>query len=174
MFSRAEYSTITGVQNGNINFFSILPIPPSGSPNDLAQDGIVVFTTWLSRIGGIIAFIGAIKLALAIKDDHTREQTGAILMMVSGFMIITAVNDLSIFDIPATYSDAAAELEFQSIMDFIGKWARRVGAFGMFMGAVMLAFSMKDNDAAQKVIAIKSLASGGIVVAVSGILNTFV
>lgn len=155
-------------------FLSILPPPPGGAPNELAQDGITFFSTWLSRIGGLVAFVGAIKLALSLKDDHSKDMTAAILVMVAGFMIKAAVSDLSVFNIPAVYSDAAADTEFQSIMDFIGRWTRRVGAFGMFIGAVMLGLSMKDNDAAQKIIAIKSLASGGMVVAVSGILSTFV
>ena len=29
---------------------SILPTPPSGTPAELAQDGIDFFSTWISRI----------------------------------------------------------------------------------------------------------------------------
>ena len=152
----------------------ILPTPPTGTPNELAKDGITFFATWIARCGGLIAFIGAIKLALSIKDDNSKDQLLAILVMVSGFMIKAAVQDMNIFNIPASYSEAAANAEFQSILRFIGKWTRRVGAFGMFMGAVALGFSMKNNDAGQKVIALRTLASGGIVCAVSAILHTFV
>lgn len=152
----------------------ILPTPPTGTPSQLAKDGITFFATWIARCGGLIAFIGAIKLGLSIKDDNSRDQLFALLVMVSGFMIKAAVQDLNIFHIPSTYTEAAANAEFQSILRFIGKWTRRVGAFGMFMGAVALGFSMKNNDAGQKVTALRTLSAGGIVVAVSSILHTFV
>ena len=153
---------------------SILPVPPSGTPNELAKDGIEFFATWLIRLGGLIAFIGAVKLALSIKDDNAKEQLIAVLVMVSGFMIKAAVSDLNIFNIPAVYSEAAANAEFHAILGFIGKWVRRVGAFGMFIGAIMLGLSAKSNDAAQKVNGLRTLSSGGIVVAVSIIIGTFV
>lgn len=152
----------------------ILPTPPEGTPSELAQNGITFFATWIERCGGLIAFIGAVKLALSIKDDNTKEQMLAILVMVSGFMIKAAVGDLNIFNIPKTYTEAAANAEFQSILKFIGKWTRRVGAFGMFMGAASLGLSMKNHDAGQKVLALRAIASGGIVVAISAILHTFV
>ena len=69
---------------------------------------------------------------------------------------------------------AHANLEFKSILNFVGKWIRRVGAFGLFMGAAMLGLSMKDHDAGRKGIALKTISSGGVVVAVSAILSTFV
>ena len=161
-----------------LNHFSalltILPVPPTGTPNELAKDGIAFFATWLIRIGGIIAFIGAVKLALSIKDDNAKEQLLAVLVMVSGFMIKAAVSDLNIFNIPAVYSEAAANAEFHAILGFIAKWIRRVGALGMFLGAVMLGLSAKSNDAGQKVNGLRTLSSGGIVVAVSTIIGTFV
>ncbi len=161
-----------------INRFSvlltILPVPPSGTPNELAKDGIEFFATWLIRLGGLIAFIGAIKLALSIKDDNAKEQLLAVLIMVSGFMIKAAVSDLNIFNIPAVYSEAAANAEFHAILGFIAKWIRRVGALGMFLGAIMLGLSAKSNDAGQKVTGLRTLSSGGIVVAVSTIISTFV
>ena len=153
---------------------NILPNPPTGTPNELAKDGIEFFSIWIARIGGLVAFIGAIKLALSLKDDNAKEQQLSLLVMISGYMIKAAVSDLNIFHIPAVYSEAAANAEFQAILSFIGKWIRRVGAFGMFMGAVMLGLSMKSNDAGQKVNGLKALSSGGIVVAVSSILSTFV
>ncbi len=152
----------------------ILNTPPTGTPSELAKDGINFFATWIARAGGLIAFIGAIKLALSIKDDNAKEQLLAILVMVSGFMIKAAVQDLNIFHIPSTYSETAANAEFQSILRFIGKWTRRVGAFGMFMGAITLGLSMKNNDAGQKVNGLRTISAGGIVVAVSSILSTFV
>lgn len=153
---------------------NILPTPPSGTPNAVAADGINFFSLWISRVGGLVAFIGAVKLGLSIKDEGSKEQMLAVLVMVSGFMIKAAVQNLGVFNIPATYSVQASNNEFTAILNFIGKWTRRVGAVGMLFGAVNIGLSMSSNDAAQKVNGLKALSSGGVVVAVSAILSTFV
>lgn len=153
---------------------NILPTPPVGPPNTLAQEGIEFFGLWISRIGGLVAFIGAIKFALSLKSDDSKEQLLAILTMVSGFMIRAAVMDLSIFNIPASYSVAAANAEFASIMNFIGDWTRRVGALGLFIGAIMFGFAIKDNNATSKVTALKTFVAGAVIAAVSVLLPTFV
>ncbi len=156
-----------------INAVTILPTPPNGTPAELATDGIAFFSTWIARIGGLIAFIGAIKFALSIKSDDAKEQLGAVLVMVSGFMIVSAVNNLSIFNIPSTYSTAAANAEFAAILKFIGKWTRRVGGVGLLIGSLMFGFSIKDNNAATKVTSLKTVSAGAMAMAVSAILPTF-
>ncbi len=156
----------------------ILPImaailPDTGAPADpavLAQTGLEFFGRWISRIGGLVAFIGAIKFALSIKSDETRDQLPALLTMVSGFMIQASIANLGIFELATTN----AETIFQDILLFIGTWTRRVGAAGTLVGAVLFGFSIKDNNAVGKVAALKTFAAGAIVVSVSGILHTFV
>jgi len=148
-------------------------LPDSGAPDDpalLAQTGLAFFSTWISRIGGLVAFIGAVKFALSIKADETRDQLPALLTMVSGFMIQAAIANLGVFEL----ATADAETIFQNILLFIGRWTRRVGAAGTLVGAVMFGFSIKDNNAVGKVAALKTFAAGAIVVSVSGILYTFV
>lgn len=156
-----------------LNLLAILPTPPTGSPADIAQTGLTFFSTWIARIGGLVAFIGAIKFALSIKNDEAKEQLEAILIMVSGFMIVTAIRNLSIFNIPSVYSDAAANAEFQAILNFISTWTRRVGAVGLLIGSTMFGFSVKDNNAGGKVTSLKTMSAGGMVMAVSAILPTF-
>lgn len=152
---------------------SILPTPPSGTPAELAETGLTFFGTWIARVGGIIAFIGAVKFGLSIKSDEAKEQLQSILIMISGFMIVSAIRDLSIFNIPATYTEATANAEFASILTFIGKWTRRVGVFGLLLGAIMFGLSIKDNNATTKVTSIKTISAGGMVIAISAILPTF-
>ena len=152
----------------------IIDYPPSGSPTELAGGAIAFFALWLSRIGGIVAFAGAIKFALSIKSDDAREQLQAVLIMVSGFMITAAVQNLDVFSIPDTYTATSAELEFKSIMDFIGSWARRVGALGMLLGAVMFGLAIKDNNAGSKISGLKTLSAGAIAVSVSSLLPLLV
>ena len=155
-------------------FFNALPTAPAGSPADMAQDGIAFFTTWIQRVGGIVSFVGAIKLALSLKNDEGREQMTAVLTMISGFMITAAVTGLNVFQIPATYTETAATTEFQAILRFIGRWIRRAGAAGIMLGAIMTALSMKDNNPAPKVNGVKYMAVGGMVWAISTIIDTFV
>ncbi len=149
---------------------AFLPTPPVGTPAQLAQDGISFFSRWIANIGGIVAFIGAIKFALSIKSDEAREQLSAVLIMVSGFMIRAAVRNLGIFSLTTT--DAATI--FGNIMTFIGAWTRRVGALGAMIGAVMFAFSIKDHNPASKVNGLRTFAAGSICMAVSAILPIFV
>lgn len=152
---------------------NILPVPPTGSPAEIAETSLMFFGTWIARIGGMVAFIGAIKFALSIKSDESKDQLQAILIMISGFMIVSAIRDLSVFDIPTTYSDATANNEFASILSFIGKWTRRVGALALLIGSLMFGFSIKDNNATTKVTSLKTIAAGGMVIAISLILPTF-
>lgn len=151
----------------------ILPEPPTGTPADIAKDGLEFFETWIARIGGIIAFIGAVKFALSMKDDDSKEQLHAILTMISGFMIVSAVRNLSVFDIPDYYSSATANMEFISILDFISKWIRRVGAFALFTGAVAFGFSIKESNAAGKVTSLKTISAGSLAMALSAVISTF-
>lgn len=155
---------------------SILPTPPTGTPSEIAQTGLTFFSTWIARIGGLVAFIGAIKFALSVKNDEAKEQLESVLIMVSGFMIVSAIRDLSIFSIPNTgliSPETAANLEFLAILKFIGKWTRRVGAVGLLIGSVMFGFSVKDNNAGGKVTSLKTISAGGLAMAISAILPTF-
>ena len=149
---------------------AILPNPPAGTPAQLAQDGIDFFGRWIGNIGGMVAFIGSIKFALSIKSDDAREQLQAILIMVSGFMIRAAVNNLGIFTLAST----DANVIFGNIMTFIGRWTRRVGALAAILGAVMFAFSIKDENAGNKINGLRTFAAGAICMSVSAILPMFV
>lgn len=145
----------------------ILPTPlPSGTPGEIAQSAINFFSTWIGRVGGVVAIVGAVKFALSIKSDDPKEQLQAVLIMVSGFMIQASVG-AGLFDIPATYTNAAATAEFKSILRFIGKWIRRVGALGFFIGAISFGFAVKENNAATKVTGLKTMAAGAMAMALS-------
>ena len=154
-------------------------LPPDASiasPSDAVEHLLmhIDFARWISRVGGLVAFIGAIKFALSIKSEDAREQLQAALIMVSGFMIQAAIGNLGVFDLPDVYTDAAATQEFRSILDFIGGWSRRVGALAMLLGGVIFGLAAKDSNPGSKISGLKTMAAGGMTVAVSGILSTFV
>lgn len=154
----------------------IIDTPSAISPSEAVQHLLmdISLERWIYRIGGLIAFIGAIKLGLSLRSDDAREQVQAVLIMVSGFMIQAAISDLNIFNMPAVYTDANATAEFQAILRFIGRWMRRVGMLAMFLGAASFAHAIKDHDPASKVSGLKTMAAGGVTAAVSAILWTFV
>jgi hypothetical protein len=140
---------------------------PSGSDVDAFKDLISDFSEWIERIGLIVALAGAIKFAIAIKDDDAKDKTLALLTMVSGFLIAEIADATStnyyLFSIP---KDAAAVTTYwNSIIPFIRKWIRRIGRFIMFIGATEFAFAFKSNDAGLKITALKSIATGAIIVA---------
>ncbi len=140
---------------------------PSGSSVDAFKDLISDFSTWIERIGLLVAFAGAIKFAIAIKDDDAKDKTLALLTMVAGFLITDAVTSLNIFTIPENYTEFTANAHFHRLMVFMRKWVRRIGMFTLFIGGVEFAFSMKNHDAGLKVTALKSMATGAMISALS-------
>jgi len=149
---------------------AILPQPPTGTPQQLAAGAITFFTLWIGRLGGIVAAIGAVKFAISIKSEDANEKILAAMTMVSGFMITAAVNNLDVFQFGA----AGADAEFNAIMTFIGQWIGRVGALILLIGSIMFGFSIKDQNPAVKVSALKTIAAGGITSAIAVILPQFV
>ena len=141
--------------------------PPVGTPEELMHGGIDFFSLWIARIGGVVALIGMIKFALGIKSENAQEMITALLTAISGFIIMEYVTTTF------SFTGASADAEFQNIMIFAMKWVRRVGAFALFWGALSFGLASKDNNAASKVTALKTIAAGGVTVAVSGIWKVF-
>lgn len=129
------------------------------------------FQLWMGRIGGIIAFIGAIKFALSIKTDDSREMIQSLLIMVSGFMIVNAVQSLGLFEWNASDD---GQMMFEQIMNFIKHWVIMVGSAAMLFGGVQFGFAIKDENPAGKLSGLKTLAAGAICISLAGILTTFV
>lgn len=150
------------------------PTVPTGTPSDIIQNALTFFETWISRGGGLVAFAGAIKFALAVRTEDEKELMNAVLVMVSGFMICEAIDNLKLFKLPAAYSAAAANTSFKALTKFIGKWGARVGSVGLFAGAIQFGFGIKENNATSKVIALKGMTAGAMVIGISGILHLFV
>ena len=146
-----------------------LPNVTWGTPEHIFHDLFKIFETWIGRIGGIVAFVGAVKLAGAARSEDEREIIQSAFTMAAGFMISISVGSWDLFKIGTD-----PDTEFKSIMDFIGSWTSKVGLAVMFVGGINLGFSIKDNNATSKVLAIKAMAVGGMIVAVSGMLSSFV
>lgn len=150
------------------------PTVPTGDPATIVSKAITFFETWITRAGGLIAFVGAIKFAISIRTEDEKEMMTALLTMVSGFMIWEAVDTLDLFNIPEKYSEEAVKTTFESLTKFIGKWTGRVGVVGCFAGALQFGLGIKDNNATSKVIGLKGMTAGAIVTAIAGALHLFV
>lgn len=161
-----------------IALLDILPFDYSAiqgkTPALLMKSALEFFELWIGRVGGIIAFVGAIKLAMSLRNEDEEKIMTAAFTMVSGFMIMAAINNLDVFNIPNNYTKAAANTEFKSIVKFIEGWAKKVGAVGLFAGSVGFCFAIKDNNANGKVMALRGMTAGAIVISVAGIIHSFV
>ena len=51
------------------------------------QSTINFFITWIRRVGWMVAFVGAIMFALAIKNHDAEQKQAGLLTMVAGFVV---------------------------------------------------------------------------------------
>ena len=51
------------------------------------QSTINFFITWIRRVGWMIAFVGGIMFALAIKNHDAEQKQAGLLTMVAGFVV---------------------------------------------------------------------------------------
>ncbi len=67
---------------------------------------------------------------------------------------------------PASSGSTEGDTTFTSIVDFFGKWIGRAGLLVAFVGGIMFAFAVKNNDAEQKQNALLTLIAGFMVAAI--------
>lgn len=60
---------------------------------------IVFFATWIGRIGLVVAFVGGIMFALAIKNDDAEAKTRGLMTLASGFVVFALTLSLDLFGI---------------------------------------------------------------------------
>ncbi len=147
-------------------------LPVNIHPNNILKSfltDVVDFKGWIANVGGLVAFIGAVYLAKAVRSEDQKEGIQAALTMVAGFMIKDAVTNMTIF----TVSGNAAN-EFSKLTKFASGWVAKAGMVGMFLGAIQFGYAIKNNDAAAKVTALSGMVAGAVVVAVAGSISLFV
>ena len=57
---------------------------------------IEFFITWIRRIGMMVAFVGAIMFALAIKNNDAEQKQAGLITMIAGFIVaaLCAASDM--------------------------------------------------------------------------------
>jgi len=157
------------------HILGFLPDLPSttGGPNDLLTSflsKVVDLKDWIFKIGGILIFIGAVKLGISFRSEDEKEAMQAALIMVAGLIIQDSVSAAStIFTVTGS-----AATEFNTLTKFAAGWVAKAGLVGVMIGGIQFAFAFKDNNAGAKVLAIKGMIAGIIVSAVSGSISIFI
>lgn len=57
------------------------------------------FVTWIKRIGCLVAFVGAIMFALAIKNNDAEQKQAGLLTLVAGFVVAAICQAVDMFDL---------------------------------------------------------------------------
>ncbi len=63
------------------------------------QSTIEFFITWIRRIGMMVAFVGAIMFALAIKNNDAEQKQAGLITMIAGFIVAALCAASSMFDL---------------------------------------------------------------------------
>lgn len=65
------------------------------------------------------------------------------------------------------------DTQFKSVLTFFVKWIKRVGLLVAFVGGVMFALAIKNNDAEQKQTGLLTMVAGFVVAALCGAVGMF-
>lgn len=63
------------------------------------QSTITFFITWIRRIGMMVAFVGAIMFALAIKNNDAEQKQAGLITMIAGFIVAALCAASNMFDL---------------------------------------------------------------------------
>lgn len=70
----------------------------SATPGMDTFDGVIdVVATWLGRIGLVVAFFGAVQLALGFKNDDADGKVRGMKTLASGFLVYGITQSMSLF-----------------------------------------------------------------------------
>lgn len=148
-----------------IKLLSILPDVPTGTPAEIAKDALDFWSKWIGRAGGLVAFVGLVKMGLGFREENSKETMEGVLVAISGFMIRSAVKSMGVF----STKTMNAEKEFEAILKFISSWMGRTGGLAMFLGAIVFALAIRENNANSKILGVRTMAAGAAVIAVSAL-----
>ena len=74
--------------------------PQGGTGADAADQATInFFITWIRRVGWMVAFVGAIMFALAIKNHDAEQKQAGLLTMIAGFVVAALCLASNIFNL---------------------------------------------------------------------------
>lgn len=102
-FALAVTTMLTMSVATSVNAFAAsTPAGGGGTPVDgeAAFNSVVgFFATWIGRIGLVVAFVGGVMFALAIKNDDAEAKTRGLMTLASGFVVFALTLSLDLFGI---------------------------------------------------------------------------
>lgn len=69
------------------------------SADSTFQTVINFFITWLRRVGAVVALVGGIMFALAIKDNNADQKQTGLMTMIAGFAVVAICVGADMFDL---------------------------------------------------------------------------
>lgn len=100
------FTLVTMVTMSMMSTVSAFAAPADSSGGGGTVDGeaafnsvIGFFATWIGRIGLVVAFVGGIMFALAIKNDDAEAKTRGLMTLASGFVVFALTLSLDLFGI---------------------------------------------------------------------------
>jgi hypothetical protein len=73
--------------------------PAPGTAEATYQTVINFFITWLTRIGMLVALVGAIMFGLAIKSNDAEQKQAGLLTLVAGFVVAAVCGAAGMFNL---------------------------------------------------------------------------
>ncbi len=72
----------------------------SNTSADATYKSVIQFLiTWLTRAGWLVAFIGAIMFALAVKNNDADQKQAGVLTMIAGFLVAAVCMAADMFNL---------------------------------------------------------------------------
>lgn len=121
------------------------------------------------------------KNTLAARKERTNPIKRAFKAVNTKFnriiTTVTAMLTATLMTTVSAFADAAIGDEgvdqFNQVIEFFAKWIGRIGLVVAFVGGIMFAFAIKNEDAEAKTRGLMTLASGFVVFALTLALNLF-
>ncbi len=57
---------------------------------------ITFLATWLGRVGGVVAFLGAVQFIISIKSGNPESKTNGVMFFIVGLMLIGVCSDAAL------------------------------------------------------------------------------
>lgn len=67
--------------------------------DDQFEQVVTFFVKWIKRVGLLVAFVGGVMFALAIKNNDAEQKQAGLLTLVAGFVVSALCQAVSMFDI---------------------------------------------------------------------------
>lgn len=115
------------------------------------------------------------KRITACKDAVRKisMKKAGIISAISSFLFIASMKVLYAAGETGVTPPSASEAKWQTVIDFLGDWIRRMGGAFIIVGLITFGFSWKEDNAAGKTVGLNTIIGGCIVFAVGASMWLF-